>query len=113
MTSAELFFILLGFLILFGWYLATDLGSRKRWLAFALAIVALGIAIGQAYPPREKIQLGLDIQGGTRFLIRLVKSDKEVSKAMLDQAVEVIRKRVDQFGTSEPVISPVGTDRIE
>src|SRR3989442_11850938 len=31
---------------------------------------------------------------------------------MLDQAVEVIRKRVDVFGVSEPVISPVGNDRI-
>ncbi len=113
MTPAMLFFILLGFLILFGWYLATDLGSRKRWLAFALAIVAIGIAVGQAYPPKDKIQLGLDIQGGTRFLIQLVKTDKDINKAMLDQAVEVIRKRVDQFGTSEPVITPVGTDRIE
>jgi len=115
MTPGLLFFILLGFLILFGWYLATDLGSRKRWLAFALAIVALGIAIGQAYPPREKIHLGLDIQGGTRFLIQLVQADKDkgLSKSMLDQAVEVIRKRVDQFGTSEPIITPVGADRIE
>jgi SecD/SecF fusion protein len=113
MTPGALFFILLGFLVLFGWYLATDLGSRKRWLALALAVVALAIAIGQAYPPKEKIALGLDIQGGTRFLIRLVKTDKEITKSMLDQAVEVIRKRVDQFGTSEPVITPVGTDRIE
>jgi SecD/SecF fusion protein len=31
---------------------------------------------------------------------------------MLDQAVEVIRKRVDYFGASEPIISPVGKDRI-
>src|SRR5213075_2830454 len=31
---------------------------------------------------------------------------------MLDQAVEVIRKRVDYFGASEPIISPVGNDRI-
>ncbi len=31
---------------------------------------------------------------------------------MLDQAVEVIRKRVDYFGGGEPVISPVGKDRI-
>ncbi|PYL22353.1 MAG: protein translocase subunit SecF, partial [Verrucomicrobia bacterium] len=28
------------------------------------------------------------------------------------QAVEVIRKRVDYFGASEPIISPVGNDRI-
>jgi len=31
---------------------------------------------------------------------------------MLDQAVEVIRKRIDVFGVSEPIISPVGSDRI-
>ena len=31
---------------------------------------------------------------------------------MVDQAVEVIRKRVDYFGVGEPVISPVGKDRI-
>src|SRR5207247_7332724 len=31
---------------------------------------------------------------------------------MLGQAVEVIRKRVDYFGSGEPVISPVGVDRI-
>src|SRR5207249_9172762 len=59
-----------------------------------------------------KIQLGLDIQGGTSFLIRLMGGDKEVNKGMLDQAVEVIRKRVDYFGVGEPVISPVGNDRI-
>src|SRR4249919_446608 len=106
MTPAELFFILLGFLVLFGWYLATDLGTRKRWLALALAVVAITIAVTETYPPQSKIHLGLDIQGGTRFLIRLVKTadkdSKEITKSMLDQAVEVIRKRVDQFGTSEP-----------
>src|SRR5437879_9716028 len=31
---------------------------------------------------------------------------------MLDQAVEVIRKRIDTFGVSEPIISPVASDRI-
>jgi len=35
-----------------------------------------------------------------------------VNKGMLDQAVEVIRKRVDYFGGGEPIISPVGNDRI-
>src|SRR5213079_757787 len=64
------------------------------------------------WPPQKKIALGLDIQGGTSFLIRLKGGDKEVNKGMLDQAVEVIRKRVDYFGASEPIISPVGKDRI-
>jgi SecD/SecF fusion protein len=41
-----------------------------------------------------------------------VAGEKPINKAMLDQAVEVIRKRVDYFGGGEPVISPVGNDRI-
>jgi preprotein translocase subunit SecD len=31
---------------------------------------------------------------------------------MVDQAIEVIRKRVDKLGTSEPIIAPSGNDRI-
>src|SRR5206468_12281286 len=38
--------------------------------------------------------------------------NKQITRATLDQAVEVIRKRVDYFGGGEPVISPVGNDRI-
>jgi SecD/SecF fusion protein len=113
MSEAALeFFYGLGVLVLFGWYFATDVGPRKRWLAMALIIALLGGAVKTTWPPREKIQLGLDIQGGTSFLIRLMGGDKEVNKGMLDQAVEVIRKRVDYFGVGEPVISPVGNDRI-
>src|SRR5204862_7093804 len=65
-----------------------------------------------SWPPQKKIALGLDIQGGTSFRIRLKGGDKTINKAMLDQAVEVIRKRVDYFGGGEPIISPVGNDRI-
>jgi SecD/SecF fusion protein len=72
--------------------------------------VALSIAM--IWPPEKKIALGLDIKGGTSFLIKLQQTDKEITPSMLDQAVEVIRKRVDYFGASEPIISPVGKDRI-
>src|SRR3954468_23650481 len=100
-------------LALFGWYFATDYGTRKRVLAFILVAVAVGMSILMIYPPEKKIQLGLDIKGGTSFLIKLQgTADKDVTPATLDQAVEVIRKRVDYFGSSEPVISPVGQDRI-
>jgi len=99
-------------LVLFGWYFATDHGPRKRLLATALMLVLVVFSIATIWPPQRKIALGLDIQGGTSFLIRLKGGDKEVTKGMLDQAVEVIRKRIDVFGVSEPIISPVGSDRI-
>jgi SecD/SecF fusion protein len=99
-------------LILFGWYFATDMGLRKRLLALALVVSLIITSLVTIWPPKDKITLGLDIKGGTSFLIRLTGGDKTVTKAILDQAVEVIRKRVDFFGSREPIISPVGMDRI-
>ena len=99
-------------LVLFGWYFATDFGPRKRLLATLLMVLLVAFSLFTIWPPEKKIQLGLDIQGGTSFLIRLVAGERPITKNNLDQAVEVIRKRVDYFGGGEPVISPVGTDRI-
>src|SRR6266498_2385693 len=112
MTPALTFFIGLAMLVLFGWYFATDQGPRKRLLAMTLMLLLVVFSIATIWPPQKKIALGLDIQGGTSFLIRLVPGDKPITKGMLDQAVEVIRKRIDVFGVSEPIISPVGGDRI-
>src|SRR5947199_2029849 len=112
MTQAFTFLIGLACLVLFGWYFATDQGPRKRLLAMTLMLLLVVFSIATIWPPQKKIALGLDIQGGTSFLIRLVPGDKPITKGMLDQAVEVIRKRIDTFGVSEPIISPVGSDRI-
>ena len=112
MTPGLTFGIGLAVLVLFGWYFATDQGLRKRLLAMTLMLLLVACSIATIWPPQKKIALGLDIQGGTSFLIRLKGGDKEVTKGMLDQAVEVIRKRIDVFGVSEPIISPVANDRI-
>jgi SecD/SecF fusion protein len=112
MTPAFTFLAGLAILVLFGWYFATDQGLRKRLLAMTLVLLLVVSSIVTIWPPQKKIALGLDIQGGTSFLIRLKGGDKQVTKGMLDQAVEVIRKRVDYFGGGEPIISPVGSDRI-
>jgi SecD/SecF fusion protein len=100
-------------LVLFGWYFASDLPSRKRWLGLVLSVLLAAFCIQQITPPDKKIRLGLDLQGGTSFLIRLIpQTDRGITPDLLDQAVEVIRKRVDQYGVSEPVITPQGKDRI-
>ena len=78
-----------------------------------------------------KIRLGLDLQGGTSFLVALdtnglVNIETVTNKAgkvetvtnrvelesALSHAVEVLRKRVDKFGVAEPLILPQGSDRI-
>jgi SecD/SecF fusion protein len=114
MNPALTFFAGLLLLILFGWYFATDSGLRKHLLALFLAAMLVAFSIATIWPPEENIALGLDIKGGTSFLIKLqqVDKDKPITPGLLDQAVEVIRKRVDYFGAGEPIISPVGQDRI-
>src|SRR5437764_4912101 len=112
MSPGLTFFVGVGMLVLFGWYFASDQGLRKRLLASTLMLLLVIFSIATIWPPQKKIALGLDIQGGTSFLIRLVPGDKVDIKAMFDLDVEVIRKRVDYFGGGEPIISPVGSDRI-
>jgi SecD/SecF fusion protein len=112
--SPELtFFAGLLLLILFGWYFATDFPVRKRWLGLILSVLFVAFCLEEAIPPSKKIPLGLDLQGGTSFLIKLTpQEDQMITTDLLDQAVEVIRKRVDAYGVSEPVITPQGSDRI-
>ena len=114
MNPALTFFAGLLLLVLFGWYFATDSGLRKHLLALFLAAMLVAFSIATIWPPEKKIALGLDIKGGTSFLIKLQQLDKDkpITPGLLDQAVEVIRKRVDYFGGGEPIISPVGQDRI-
>ena len=113
MSPALTFTLGLALLLLFAWYFATELAPRKRWLGLILTVFLTAFCLQQVWPPGEKIRLGLDLQGGTSFLIRLIpQTETGITKDLLDQAVEVIRKRVDQYGVSEPVISPQGTDRI-
>ena len=35
-----------------------------------------------------------------------------IKNASLDQAIEIVRKRVDEVGTNEPIILKRGNDRI-
>src|SRR6266576_2741961 len=97
MSPAFTFFIGLLFLVLFGWYFATDYGLRKRLIATLLAVLLVAFSVATIWPPEKNIALGLDIKGGTSFLIKLqqVDKDKPITPGLLDQAVEVIRKRVD------------------
>jgi len=70
-----------------------------------------------------RIKLGLDLQGGTSFVVAmdtstLATTDTNAAvadfkkEAALSQAVEVLRKRVDKFGVAEPIIQPAGANRI-
>ncbi|HWN17380.1 MAG TPA: protein translocase subunit SecD [Gemmatimonadales bacterium] len=63
---------------------------------------------------RVPLKLGLDLQGGMHLALELDQS-KQVSsdpKRDLQLALTVMRKRIDEFGVTEPLIQQVGNDRI-
>ncbi len=68
---------------------------------------------------KGKLQLGLDLKGGVSFMLEVADDGVagDVSEyereENLSKAIEIIDERVNQFGVAEPIIRPVGTNRIE
>jgi len=122
MNATLTFFFGLFVLLLFAWYFLTDKEQTQRWLGTTLALLLCAFCVDAFLPFEKKIHLGLDLQGGTSFLVRLVPPVPEdggkpraITPEMQEQAVEAIRKRVDEFGVSEPpllrAIGPVRDQR--
>src|SRR5213592_1509033 len=63
---------------------------------------------------RVPLKRGLDLQGGMHLALEVDESKGHVadkSKA-IDNALKVVRNRIDEFGVSEPVVQKAGNDRI-
>ena len=85
--------------------------SIWKWL---ILVVATAWSVALVTPPKEKVKLGLDLQGGTSYTLEIDDSqglEGSVSDAR-DRAIEVIRNRVDSMGVAEPSIYPDGLKRI-
>ncbi len=67
---------------------------------------------------KPRLQLGLDLKGGVAFTLEaasLDNADKNTGLPgkQLEKAVEIISTRVNGLGVTEPIIRPVGANRIE
>ena len=75
----------------------------------AAAVLLVSVLITLTMSPR----LGLDLQGGTRMVLQAedsatAKADREST----DRTLEVLRRRIDSLGVSEPTLTRSGEDRI-
>ncbi len=71
----------------------------------------------------KKINLGLDLQGGMNLVLRANYEgiEKKLGRKLTEkdrseitqQALELLRNRIDKFGVSEPSIKPSGNESIE
>jgi SecD/SecF fusion protein len=69
---------------------------------------------------KGKLQLGLDLRGGVGFTLELDEkataastSSESEKKEKLTKAIEILDARFNAGGVSEPIIRPVGENRIE
>ncbi len=64
--------------------------------------------VGDNYPNLEKVE-----ESGNRYRFRLIEPEvKNIRQFAIDQALETIRNRVDEFGVSEPTIQRTGENGI-
>jgi SecD/SecF fusion protein len=93
-----------------------NLGRKVFWIAAALIAAVLCIVL-----PESPFRLGLDLQGGTRYLLSIdfdrALAEKKITQAeydnrqqLMQDTVAVIRERVDPTGTKETVIRAEGAD---
>src|SRR5712671_640280 len=87
------------------------------WTLFPRTVVDRVTRNGQiVYDTVRRVPLkrGLDLQGGMHLALEVDESKGPVpdkSKA-IDNALKVVRNRIDEFGVSEPVVQKAGSDRI-
>src|SRR5213593_1699080 len=63
---------------------------------------------------RVPLNLGLDLQGGIHLALEVDQSKGPVPDPAeaIHRAERVVRTRIDEFGTTEPVVQVVGNDRL-
>src|SRR5688500_11926839 len=81
-----------------------------------LVVIAIAIGLTSYFLFKNEIKLGLDLQGGMYLAVQVSDPNgtmtDQARKDATDQALDVIRNRIDQFGVAEPIVQKYGDDRI-
>jgi preprotein translocase subunit SecD len=86
----------------------------RPWFKGAAVLAIAALCLYLILPLQNKIKLGLDLQGGVRVLLQLNTSPEvpKITRQVQGQVEQVIQSRINGLGVAEPVITPVGDDRI-
>ncbi len=107
-----------------------DKNALWKWL---ILLGLLSFSVWVFTPPKDKIRLGLDLKGGTSFVVKIDRAlveqeikfrapnitDEDLKKeadrtlqGAQGRALEVMRNRIDGLGIDEPIIYPGKDNRI-
>ena len=82
-------------------------------LIIVLVIAGIGYYFGLFQPVWDDINKGLDLVGGIHIVLEAQeREDSPITDTAMNSAMEVIRRRVDALGVTEPVIVREGARRI-
>lgn len=82
---------------------------KRKWTTLAITIALVGVLLGVSIWQGNSPLLGLDLQGGTEVILRPTEG-QEYEGQDLDQAREIISRRVDGLGVAEPDITRQGNN---
>lgn len=90
----------------------TNVPRPGRSLAF-VGIVLVGLYLGVAFGKSQTPKLGLDLVGGTSAVLTAqVPGGKTPTKAAMNQAVDIIRNRLNGNGVQSDTVNTQGTNNI-
>lgn len=85
---------------------------RNIWLLVITTLLVIG-SIFMFMPPQEKINQGLDVQGGLSVVLTAKGTDgSEITPEQMESSRAVIESRVNALGASEAVVQVQGNDQI-
>jgi len=90
------------------------MNKNPTW-KFVLIVGLVAAAIWLVYPPKDKLQGGLDLVGGTSLIYEIDTTglDPDERKNLAQNMIPNLRKRVDPKGVADIYMWPQGDTRIE
>lgn len=85
---------------------------RNIWLLILTTVLLIG-AVFMFMPPQEKINQGLDVQGGLSVVLSAESTDgEEITTEDMEKSAAIIQSRVNALGASEATVQVQGTNQI-
>ena len=110
----NLIMLILGILLVISIILILVIKNKKFKVIPGILISLVIVISGSLYLPKlmDKINYGLDLQGGFEVLYQVSPIEGELNSDMVYNTYKSILKRIDILGVSEPEISIEGEDKI-
>src|SRR5688572_7347935 len=83
---------------------------RRLWMRIGLVAVVVAVSLWYLYPPKQRINLGLDLQGGIHLVLG-VEADKFVA-SQTERAAEDFKNGLERKGVGVKKIAAEGLGRI-